>query len=102
VAGPPGQEEALMSPREATTGEPVYHAATLLTNGHTVCLGCGKAWPCADAPATTQLIPTGPAAGPRDVLANAVSTQLPWPLVADQMGVDRDTVQHYIDTSNDE
>lgn len=81
--------------------KPKNHAATLLPDGQTVCLGCRKVWPCPDSTATTSVIPTGPEAGPADVLAAAISSQIPWPLVATQMGVDREVVQSYIDTSGE-
>lgn len=74
----------------------VVHYCLIDGDGYESCGGCARDWPCPDAQRlTVQTVE--PAPGPAEVVAQSVATGLPWPLVADQLGVDRPEVQAFID-----
>lgn len=83
-------------PADAPVGD---HVCTLLPDGREECLACGKEWPCEDATRTyvAPLAPQEPR--PNDVLMAAAAARIPWPIVADQYGVDRAAVQEYLDAN---
>lgn len=83
-------------PDGANIVDGVVHYCLIDVDGYESCGGCARDWPCADA---RRLIvhPVEPVPEPADVIAQSVATGLPWPLVADQLGVDRVAVQAFID-----
>lgn len=98
----PSEVAQVDQPDGANIIDGVAHACSIRADGYEVCLGCGHDWPCTHAQQlAVQAVELVRAPEPADVVAQSVSTGLPWPLVADQLGVDRAAVQAFIDAGTD-
>lgn len=88
-----------------TQTAPIMHAATQLPRKkpddpiREVCLLCGEVWPCTEAPRTVLVEPLAPEPSPELVVASAIASNVPWPIVAAQLGVPEKSVQAYLDSA---